>query len=814
MRVSSQLRWWVSTSVAAALSGTALALLLGRPGWLDHADKLASVGGFLIAGVTVFAAGTIRRRTPAPAAVPEPHHTVVPGNRRLWNIPPPVQTFTGRDYLLAALGDATGRTVLCGPPGVGKSQLALAWAHSRADACQIGWWVRAEDAVTANADLAGLAAALGVGDPDVGLAARNAVAELSRREGWMLVLDDAIGPGAVAELLPHRGGRVLVTSRNPSWDAIARTVEVTPFTVEVGATFLCDRARDDDQGAGRALAKALGGLPLALEQAAAYCRQTGRTLAGYLSLYHAQGGARLLEHGAPDIYPRGPVAVTVNLALRLAARRDPAAPKLLSLFAFFAPTEIPLTLPALAPEALPRSLRRIARDPVRLDNAVRVLIETALVANDRPGHLRVHQLVQDIVRRPPTGRWRRRRGRRWATAATRLLISALGNGSADPANLSRVTVFTPHAQALIQHLDGRSTDSARLQSSISSLAAKMRDAGAVDEARQLVEQVLLVRQQVLGPDHPDTLASYADLAATLSAAGEHGRAVELLEGRVETCRRVFGDQHPETLAAMSDLAGILRRAGRLASAQRLVEQTIQSRRQVLGGDHPQTKAAESQLSEVLADVDGVNGAVHDLVRRIQTLSRRALTVLDDEVVGEEDPERLARLYRLNSLVTRIQHQADGIRVFTGAHPPGSASLDLTDVLRAAVSRIEDYQRVELVAVVRDAAVHGWLAPDLVHLLAEILDNGTTFSPPNTTVRVAAWRGYDARVVIQIDDAGLGMSPEMMAEANARLRDPGPPERFASRLGLAQVARLAARHGIGVELFTSPERGIRAVVTLP
>ena len=815
--------WWSAAVLGSAVVIGVLVFLLvdGTGHRLDDADKLASVGSLLIGavglGLSVFSVLALLRPGATAGAAGDPAGVpAVVTERRLWNVPPQVRTFIGREPVLERLAEVSGPVVLHGPPGVGKSQLALAWAHSHADTTEIGWWVRAESTVTAIADLAELATALGVGDPDVGQAARNAVAELGRRRGWLLVLDDAVNAEAVRDWLPHRPDQLLITSRSPSWDTIAEPVEVPPLMVEIASEFLADRVQDTDGEAARALAEALGGLPLALEQAAAHCRQTGRSLAGYLALYRAVGGTRLLYEGAPDSYVRGPVTVTVRLAVRLAARRDPVATQLLSLLAYLAPTEIPRDLPALAPEVLPRRLRRAARDPVRLDQAIRVLVATALVAPDRPGHLRVHQLVQDIVRQGTGTAWPwRRAGSRWAQAATRLLAVALGSGSS-PADLRRMTVYTPHAQALIQHLDGRSTDSARLQLSINTLATKMRDAGEVDEARQLVAQVLAVRRRVLGPAHPDTLASMTDLAATLSAAGDHPAAITLLEQKVEQCRQAHGPQHQLTITALNDLAAVMRRGGRLASARDVLEKAFQGNRRLLGAHHPQTRAAESVLSQAADDMDRSHAVFRSQASRMDALLDQALSMIDKFEREEVDPDRLERLYRLDHLVSRARRRNTVTALFSQTMRAGWAEpMPLADVLLGAISETEDYRRVEIVAVASDVTVAGALIPDLILLLAELIDNASAFSPPHTQVRLTGRRAYDGRVFVEIEDAGLGIGPDQLVLLNDELRTARPlHEMAADRYGLAVVSWVAARHGISVTLATNRYDGITATIVLP
>ncbi|CAM5310700.1 hypothetical protein SVIOM74S_01321 [Streptomyces violarus] len=181
----------------------------------------------------------------------------------------------------------------------------------------------------------------------------------------------------------------------------------------------------------------------------------------------------------------------------------------------------------------------------------------------------------------------------------------------------------------------------------------------------------------------------------------------------------------------------------------------------------------------------------------------------------DDPNELSDLFRLDHLTTRMRRHAESLIILSGA-APGRAwrrPVSLTNVVRAAVSEVEDYARVE-VRQLPEAAVVGAAVADLTHLLAEIIENAAQFSPPHTRVRVTGepvGNGY----AVEVEDRGLGMGKETLAEANRRIEQSEALDLFDSdRLGLFVVSRLAARHGIKVHLRTSPYGGTTAVVLVP
>ncbi|MFJ8888317.1 nitrate- and nitrite sensing domain-containing protein [Streptomyces sp. NPDC102402] len=212
---------------------------------------------------------------------------------------------------------------------------------------------------------------------------------------------------------------------------------------------------------------------------------------------------------------------------------------------------------------------------------------------------------------------------------------------------------------------------------------------------------------------------------------------------------------------------------------------------------------------------GISGVFVNLARRSQVLVHRQLALLDGMERRTDDPGELGDLFRLDHLTTRMRRHAESLIILSGA-APGRAwrrPVPLTDVVRAAVSEIEDYARVEVRAL-PDAGVKGTGVADLTHLLAELVENAAQFSPPHTKVRISGelvGNGY----ALEIEDRGLGMGKELLDEANRRIEQSETLDLFDSdRLGLFVVSRLSARHHIKVQLRTSAYGGTTAVVLLP
>jgi len=212
---------------------------------------------------------------------------------------------------------------------------------------------------------------------------------------------------------------------------------------------------------------------------------------------------------------------------------------------------------------------------------------------------------------------------------------------------------------------------------------------------------------------------------------------------------------------------------------------------------------------------GISEVFRNLARRSQSLLHRQLALLDSMERRAADPDELGDLYRLDHLTTRMRRHAEGLIILSGAAPGRSwrNPVRLVDVLRAAVAEIEDYTRVTVLTMTQ-AALAGPAVADVIHMIAELVENATIFSPPNTPVRLTGdvvGKGF----AVEVEDRGLGLNEERLAEINNRLAN--PPEFDLSdsdQLGLFVAGRLARRHGIRISLRLNPYGGTTAIVLIP
>ncbi|MEU8827984.1 FxSxx-COOH system tetratricopeptide repeat protein [Streptomyces sp. NPDC048636] len=568
----------------------------------------------------------------------------------IWgNVPPRNNNFTGRQTLLDMLHErlrsegtaAVLPEALHGLGGVGKSQIALEYVHQHAADYDAVWWIPAERTEQIRQALVQLAERLGL---QAGMEANTAVPTVldALRTGrpcrnWLLVFDNAEELETVRPFFPAGGpGRILVTSRNAQWSRAARTVEVDVFEREESIELLLRRGPELPRDQADRVADALGDLPLAIEQAAAWLTETGMPVDEYLQVFEDERSdvstrrSELLAAGVPVDYPE-PVAAAWNMSLRRLAETHPGALQLLQMCSFFAPEPISRRLfSGVRGVSLSPELSEVLQDPIKLGHAIREINRYALIKiNHRSNTIEMHRLVQAVL----IGQMSPQQQADMKHSAHVLLAYGDPNDVAPP-NWGRYADLLSHVRAsramecddkwvrqmvrnLVRFLyvwgdhegalelgsqvrekwvESLGEDSPESLAVSRTLGHVLTVLGHFERARQMNSRTLELQRATEGDDHENTLVTLGAVASDARFQGEFGRSLELERDRWSRTRRLFGEEDPYTIAAANDYALGLRTAGDYARAREVDESAHGIAQVILGEDSLLTILLETNVT--------------------------------------------------------------------------------------------------------------------------------------------------------------------------------------------------------------------------
>ncbi|MFL6233993.1 MAG: tetratricopeptide repeat protein, partial [Thermoanaerobaculia bacterium] len=463
---------------------------------------------------------------------------------------------------------------------------------------------------------------------------------LGAQPGWLLILDNVDSEDAAAAvdaLIPRlQGGHVLLTGRLARWSAEVEPLELDVLTEEAAAGFLLARTKDrrrkspEDADLAVALARELGFLPLALEQAGAYIAERRLTLAAYLEEWHSRHEQVLTWFDPRVSHYSASIAITWQTSVdRLSA----PARRLLERLAWLGQEPIP---ESLLDVPVPDSLE----EPDRRDALVELATYSLVTRDGETPTLTVHRLVQDVTRRS----LRNGPGDRSITEilgeALRWIDDAFVGNPQDVRTWPTLDPLAPHARAVVMYADttGIADPTGRL---MNGLALLFDAKSLLGEAELLKRRVLAIAEQSFGAEHPNVATALTNLALLLQATNRLSEAEPLMRRALEIDEQSFGTEHPNVARDLNNLASLLHDTNRLSEAEPLMRRALAIDEKSFGTEHPNVARDLNNLAALLQATNRLSEA--------ELLKRRTLAI-DEKSFGTEHPNVARDLNNLASLL--------------------------------------------------------------------------------------------------------------------------------------------------------------------
>jgi tetratricopeptide (TPR) repeat protein/transcriptional regulator with XRE-family HTH domain len=564
----------------------------------------------------------------------------------LWHVPYQRNPlFTGREELLTQLHDLLNKNTavaltqthaLCGLGGIGKTQTVLEYAYRYRDEYQAVLWVKADTREHLLSDFLSLATVLNLPEraaQDQAIIMAAIKQWMQHQAGWLLIFDNADDLTLVRDFLPPGSrGHVLLTTRAQAMGRLAQRIDVEVMRSEVGALFLLRRAgliephttlndvSEGERNLALALARELGGLPLALDQAGAYMEESPCSLADYTQLYQKERFILLSRRGGIIEDHPEPVATTWSLSFEQVQQTNPAAADLLRCCAFLDPDAIPEELILAGAQALGPVLAPLSDNRLALNEAMGTLWKYSLVRRNLDAQIiTVHRLVQAVLQETMAREEQRYWSERVVHAVQQVFPARIeiGNWQVCQRLLSQALTCA----TLIEQWDLRSPEAAHL---LNQLAYYLREQARYLEAEAFYKRALMIREHILGMDHLDTAQSYYNLGRLFFDQGKHAPAEEHYRCSLEIRERLLGSEHPDVACCLNSLALLYWQWGeRDDEAERLYQRALPIFEATLGAEHPQTAHCWNNLA-LLYVTQGKYVDAESIHRRVLAIRERML----------------------------------------------------------------------------------------------------------------------------------------------------------------------------------------------
>ncbi len=562
---------------------------------------------------------------------------------RLFNLPfARNKFFTGRDDILTNIHDSfsNGERVqaLNGLGGIGKTQTAAEFAYRYQHSYRTVLWAKAHTRESLVTDFVAIAALLDLLEQNAKDQSETVAAVkrwLANNSGWLLILDNADELEMAGEFLPpqHNGHVLLTTRASYAGDFAVRNV-VNKMEPAEGAFFLLrktgklkpgeplESASPNLRTQAEALSKELDGLPLALDQAAAFIGEMQASIETYLNLYQTER-ATLLAHRGALTQDHPSVTVTFSLAFKKVEQASAAAADLLRVCAFLESDAVPHEIFSDGGKELGEALSAIADKPIELIRAIAEAGRFSLLQSDPEAKtVSLHRLVQEVLK----AEMGKEAERMWAERAVRAVDAAFPD--VEFSNWKTCSRLTPHAQKLAGTIEKEDFAFEQASRLLNQAGYYLKQRAQFAEAEPLYRRALEIDERSFGSDHPDVGTDLNNLAALLMETNRLAEAEPLMRRALEIDERSFGPDHPNVGTDLNNLAQLLKATNRLAEAEPLMRRALEIEKLSFGAGHPNVSIRLNNLAWLLKETNRLAEA--------EPMMRRALEI-DERSFGSDHP---------------------------------------------------------------------------------------------------------------------------------------------------------------------------------
>lgn len=593
---------------------------------------------------------------------------VTPAPPPLWHVPYPRNPFfTGREEVLQRLHAMLNHRhslalsqslAVSGLGGIGKTQIALEYAHCYRHEYHFVFWIHAATRESLFAGFIVLAQVLQLPAKDERDQNRviQAVKQwFSTHQDWLLILDNADDVAMVRDYIPEtNSGHLLLTSRAQALGSLAQRIEVEDMGLAEGTLFLLRRSKllapdafldqvsEECLVAAEAIVIEMAFLPLALDQAGAYIDEIGCSLSMYLELYRARRQELLARRGQLSAeYPES-VATTWSLSFQKIEQTNPAAAELLRLCVFLQPDAIPYDLISEASTSFGPVLQLVARDPLKLNESIKELRQFSLVQyHPETNMLRIHRLVQAVLKDAMA----KETQRAWAEQAVRATTTVFpDNPAVATETWPRCQRYLPQAQsccALIHDYDFSFVEAASL---LYNTASYLQVHALYEQAKPLYQRALQIRGRVQGPEQLKLAPVLNNLALLFVQQGDLEQAEPLYQRALHIREQALGLDHPDVAGPLNNLALLYRRQGNYEQAEPLYQRALHIFEQARGSEHPSVIPVLNNLALLYCEQEKYEQA--------EPLYQRALRIHEQA----EEPDLAHIAHSLNGLAELYRKQ--------------------------------------------------------------------------------------------------------------------------------------------------------------